>query len=164
MFSVPTYIFWYWSILFNIALQLQERLKERKLVGTCFVDCLKVIMKIKVVLTQSSTVAALPVSFQEETSRNMKDENIIILCLFRYLLLDVNSYLTTYIALKIVFLLTHWMLDVSFTCKNVRFLHFPCDSPIQHCFCGWPHVSSGNFCNRVHRCLHLCLYENHGLE
>ena len=30
-------------------------------------DCLKVIMKIKVVLTQSSTVAALPVSFQEET-------------------------------------------------------------------------------------------------
>ena len=80
---------------FYLTLQLQERLKERKLVGTCFVDCLKVIMKIKVVLTQSSTVAALPVSFQEETSRNMKDESIIILCLFRYLLLDVNSYLTT---------------------------------------------------------------------
>ena len=78
-----------------LTLQLLERLKERKLVGTYFVDCFKVIMKIKVVLTQSSTVAALPVSFQEETSINMKDESIIILCLFRYLLLDVNSYLTT---------------------------------------------------------------------
>ena len=89
-----------------LTLQLQERLKERKLAGTCFVDCLKVIMKIKVVLTQSSTVAALPVSFQEETSF-LKHKSIIILCLFRYLLLDVNSYLTTYIALKIVFLLTH---------------------------------------------------------
>ena len=55
-----------------LTLQLLERLKERKLVGTCFVDCFKVIMKIKVVLTQSSTVAALPVSFQEETSWNMK--------------------------------------------------------------------------------------------
>ena len=51
-----------------LTLQLLERLKERKLVGTYFVDCFKVIMKIKVVLTQSSTVAALPVSFQEETS------------------------------------------------------------------------------------------------